>query len=277
MLWVIIISFITMVVEIVTGKVTGSMALLADGWHMGSHVAALFLSYLVYQLARSKKFNAHFTFGSAKLYSLGGYTSAIGLAIIAVFMGYESISRFLNPVTIEFNEALLVCVIGLVVNLLSAWILNDHHDHAHHHHSHDHHDHNHQSALAHVLADALTSVTAMVALLIGKYYGIIWVDPLIGVLGALVILKWSYSLILNTAHELLDGKVQIAESRQLKTLLEREGGKVVDLHVWSVGNGKIAAIASIETTELKGAQSYHARIEPEFDFAHLVIEEIKKP
>ena len=285
----IIISFITMVVEIVTGKVTGSMALLADGWHMGSHVAALFLSYLVYQIARSKKFNAHFTFGSAKLYSLGGYTSAIGLAIIAIFMGYESIVRFLNPVTIEFNEALLVCVIGLVVNLLSAWILNDHHDHEHHHdehdhhhhddhdHNHDHHDHNHQSALAHVLADALTSVTAMVALLIGKYFGIVWVDPLIGVLGALVILKWSYSLIRNTAHELLDGKVQIAESRQLKTLLEQDGGKVVDLHVWSVGNGKIAAIASVETTELKGAQSYHSRIEPEFDFAHLVIEEIKKP
>jgi cation diffusion facilitator family transporter len=298
MLWVIIISFLTMLVEIITGKITGSMALLADGWHMGSHVAALFLSYLVYQLARSKKFNAHFTFGSAKLYSLGGYTSAIGLTIIAIFMGYESIARFLNPVTIEFNEALMVCVIGLVVNLFSAWILNDHHldhhshdhhahlhddhsdhdhDHHHEHHSHDPHDHNHQSALAHVLADALTSVTAMVALLIGKYYGIVWVDPLIGVLGALVILKWSYSLIRNTAHELLDGKAKIAESRQLKTLLEQDGGKVVDLHVWSVGNGKIAAIASIETAALKGAQSYHARIEPEFDFAHLVIEEIKKP
>ncbi len=258
------------------------MALLADGWHMGSHVAALFLSYLVYQLAQSKKFNSHFTFGSAKLYSLGGYTSAIGLAIIAIFMGYESIVRFLNPVPIEFNEALLVCMIGLVVNLLSAWILNDHHEHDHHHHSHDHHghdhhDHNHQSALAHVLADALTSVTAMVALLIGKYFGIVWVDPLIGVLGALVIFKWSYSLIRNTAHELLDGKVKIAESRQLKTLLEQDGGKVVDLHVWSVGNGKIAAIASVETEELKGALSYHARIEPEFNFAHLVIEEIKKP
>jgi cation diffusion facilitator family transporter len=115
---------------------------------MGSHVAALFLSYLVYQLARSAKFNPHFTFGTAKLYSLGGYTSAIGLAIIAVFMGYESILRFLNPVTIEFNEALLVCVIGLVVNLVNAWILND---------DYHHHDHNHQSALAHVLADALTS------------------------------------------------------------------------------------------------------------------------
>jgi cation diffusion facilitator family transporter len=283
MLWVIIISFITMVVEIVTGKLTGSMALLADGWHMGSHVAALFLSYLVYQMARSKSFNAHFTFGSAKLYSLGGYTSAIGLAIIAIFMGSESISRFLNPVTIEFNEALMVCVIGLVVNLLSAWILNDHHhhddhDHDHSHDDHDHHhDHNHQSALAHVLADALTSVTAMVALLIGKYYGILWMDPLIGVLGALVILKWSFSLIQNAAHELLDGKVKIAESQKLKKLLEQDGGKVVDLHVWSVGNHKIAAIASIETSELKGAQSYHSRIEPEFNFAHLVIEEIKKP
>lgn len=283
MLWVIIISFITMVAEIITGTISGSMALLADGWHMGSHVAALFLSYLVYRLARSQKFNAHFTFGSAKLYSLGGYTSAIGLTMIALFMGYESIIRFMSPVTIEFNEALLVCVIGLVVNLASAWILNDHHHDDGHHHEHehhhddDHHDHNHQSALAHVLADALTSVTAIIALLIGKFYGIVWVDPLIGVLGALVILKWSFSLIRNTAHELLDGKVKITESHQLKKLLEQDGGKVVDLHVWSVGNRKIAAIASVETTELKGAQSYHARIEPEFEFAHLVVEEIKKP
>ena len=134
MFWVIIISFITMIVEVVAGNMTGSMALLADGWHMGSHVAALFLSYLVYRLASSKSFNAHFTFGSAKLYSLGGYTSAIGLTLIALFMAYESLLRFFSPVSIEFNEALMVCVIGLVVNLASAFILKD--DHHHHHHDH---------------------------------------------------------------------------------------------------------------------------------------------
>jgi cation diffusion facilitator family transporter len=289
MFWVIIISFITMIVEVVTGNMTGSMALLADGWHMGSHVAALFLSYLVYRLASSKNFNEHFTFGSAKLYSLGGYTSAIGLTLIAIFMAYESVIRFFSPVSIEFNEALLVCVIGLVVNLASAFILKDdhHHDHDHHHeheHEHDdhhdhhhHHDHNHQSALAHILADALTSVTAIAALLIGKYFDIVWVDPLIGLLGAAVILKWSYSLIKTTAKELLDAKVKVSDSERLKSLLEQNGGKVVDLHVWSVGAGKIAAIASLETSTLQGAQFYHSRLEPEFDFSHLVVEEIKKP
>ena len=287
MFWVIIISFITMIVEVVAGNMTGSMALLADGWHMGSHVAALFLSYLVYRLASSKSFNAHFTFGSAKLYSLGGYTSAIGLTLIALFMAYESLLRFFSPVSIEFNEALMVCVIGLVVNLASAFILKD--DHHHHHHDHEenhehddqhdhhHHDHNHQSALAHVLADALTSVTAIFALLIGKYFDVIWVDPLIGILGAAVILKWSYSLIKTTAKELLDAKTDVAESERLKGLLEQDGGKVVDLHVWSVGAGKTAAIASVETSTLLGAQTYHSRLEPEFDFAHLVVEEIKKP
>ena len=131
--------------------------------------------------------------------------------------------------------------------------------------------------MAHVLADALTSVTAIFALLIGKYFDVIWVDPLIGILGAAVILKWSYSLIKTTAKELLDAKTDVAESERLKVLLEQDGGKVVDLHVWSVGAGKTAAIASVETSTLLGAQTYHSRLEPEFDFAHLVVEEIKKP
>jgi len=292
MFWVILLTFVTMILEIIAGHLTGSMSLLADGWHMGSHVAALFLSYIVYQLAASRSFNAHFTFGTAKLYSLGGYTSAIGLTIIALMMSYESVIRFFNPVKIEFNEALWVCVIGLIVNLASAFILkgdgHDHgHDHDHHdahdhghdeHHHHDHHhDHNHESALAHVLADALTSVTAIIALLIGKYFDIVWIDPLIGLAGAAVILKWSYGLIHNTGRELLDAKVKTTDSDRLKKLLEVDGGKVVDLHVWSVGAGKTAAIASVQTPELKGAQHYHSLLEPEFNFSHLVVEEIKKP
>ncbi len=277
-LLVIVISFITMVVEIVAGNLTGSMSLLADGWHMGSHVAALFLSYLVYHFARSPRFHSHFTFGSSKLYSLGGFTSAIGLSFIALFMAYESIQRFLNPVSIAFNEALLVCVIGLGVNLLSAFILkNENHEHEHDHHEEHHHDHNHQSALAHVMADALTSLTAIFALLMGKYFQIVWMDPLIGLLGAAVILKWSYSLLKDTGYELLDGKVKNADTEKMRKILEADGGQVVDLHVWSVGAGKIAAIASLETSQLKGAQHYHHELDSEFDFSHLVIEEIKKP
>jgi cation diffusion facilitator family transporter len=281
MFWVIMITSVTMIVEIIAGRMTGSMSLLADGWHMGSHVAALFLSYLVYRLAASRKFLDHFTFGTAKLYSLGGFTSAIILTLIALLMTFESISRLIHPVQIEFNEALLVCMIGLVVNLVSAFILKTNHDHQHsHHEDHDHdhfHDHNHQSALAHVMADALTSVTAIVALLVGKYLNAIWLDPLIGIVGALVIIKWSYSLIHTTARELLDAKIKSTDSQKLKNLLEQEGGVVVDLHVWSVGAGKTAAIASVETKELKGAQHYHSLLEPEFNFSHLVVEEIKKP
>ena len=282
-LLVIIISFITMVVEIVAGNITGSMSLLADGWHMGSHVAALFLSYLVYRLARSKKFHSHFTFGSSKLFSLGGFTSSIGLTFVAIIMAYESIHRFFNPVSIEFNEALLVCMIGLVVNLLSAFILRDeehhhYHDDEHRHHEHDHHhDHNRESALAHVMADALTSVTAIFALLMGKYFQLNWIDPLIGLVGSAVILKWSYGLIKNTGYELMDGKLKNANTEKLTQVLESEGGSVVDLHIWSVGAGKVAAIASIETSTLKGAQFYHQKLDQEFNFSHLVIEEIKKP
>lgn len=299
MFWVILLTFVTMILEIIAGHLTGSMSLLADGWHMGSHVAALFLSYVVYHLAASRSFNEHFTFGTAKLYSLGGYTSAIGLTIIAMMMSYESVVRFFNPVKIEFNEALWVCVIGLIVNLASAFILkgdghehhhHDHHDdhsHDHHHdhehddddhHDHDHHhDHNHESALAHVLADALTSVTAIIALMIGKYFDIVWVDPLIGLAGAAVILKWSYGLIHNTGRELLDAKVKTTDSTKMKSILESDGGKVIDLHIWSVGAGKTAAIASVQTKELKGAQHYHSLLEPDFNFSHLVVEEIKKP
>lgn len=282
-LWVIIISFVTMIVEVIAGTLSGSMSLLADGWHMGSHVAALFLSYLVYRLARSRSFNNHFTFGSAKLFSLGGYTSAIGLSIVAALMAYESVLRFIHPVTIEFDDALLVCLIGLFVNLICAYILrNDDptHDHGHEHsHDHDHshhHDHNRESAFAHILADALTSITAIIALLMGKYFQITWMDPLIGLLGSAVIMKWSYSLIKNTAHELLDGKIKSKDATKLRKILESDGGTVVDLHIWSVGAGKVAAIASLQTTQLRGAQHYHGKLESEFDFAHLVIEEIKK-
>ena len=272
---VLIISFITMVVEVTAGSITGSMGLLADGWHMGSHVAALLLSYFVYRLARSPEFSTHFTFGTSKLFSLGGFTSAIGLGLISVFMAYESIIRLMSPVSIQFDQALLVCFIGLGVNLLSAVILKDSHQtESGHEHEHDH-DHNRASALAHVMADALTSVTAIFALLIAKYFHVTWIDPLIGMLGSIVILRWSYSLIKHSAHELLDAEDKTIDSIKVKSLLEASGGKVVDLHVWSVGAGKIVAIASVETTELKGAGYYHEQLAPEFNFSHVVVEEIK--
>ena len=275
---VIIISFITMVAEIIAGTITGSMSLLADGWHMGSHVAALFLSYIVYRLARSRSFHAHFTFGSSKLFSLGGFTSAIGLSFIGLFMVYESVTRFFNPVTIAFGDALLVCWIGLAVNLISAYILrNEDYHHEHEQDGHHHHDHNRQSAMVHVLADALTSVTAIFALLMGKYYHLVWIDPLIGLVGSAVILQWSYSLIKLTSYELLDGKAKDFDYKKMKSTLESEGGHVIDLHIWSVGAGKTAAIASIEIPVLRGAQHYHQKLDSEFDFSHLVIEEIKKP
>ena len=210
-IFVVILTFITMIVEVFYGYITGSMALLADGWHMASHVGALGISVIAYRLARSKKLNDKFSFGAGKLIPLGGYTSALMLGLVAVFMAVESFERFLNPTTINFTTAISVSVVGLVVNLLSAGLLWDSHGHDHHHHDHeDHvHDHNHKSALIHVIADAFTSVLAIVALITGKYFGWNWADPIMGIVGSVVILKWAYGLCKATIWELLDGNSRL--------------------------------------------------------------------
>ena len=209
---------VVMVLEIAAGTWSGSMALLADGWHMGTHAAAFCITLFAYRYARKHANNERFSFGTGKVSVLGGYTSAIALGIVALLMFAESVHRLFNPESIQFNEAIIVAVIGLAVNVASMFLLGDHHhdhshghDHAHHHgHDHHHHDHNLRAAYLHVLADALTSVLAIAALILGKLYGWNWLDAAMGIVGAVVISKWTMNLIKQTSPILLDENIEQA-------------------------------------------------------------------
>lgn len=275
--WVVVLTFFTMIVEIFYGYVTGSMALLADGWHMASHVGALGISLAAYRLARSESLSKKFSFGTGKFVPLGGYTSAIMLGLVAIFMAIESIERFLNPVAINFDIALGVSVIGLVVNLLSALILWDSHDHSHHHHDHgdDHvHDHNHKSAFIHVMADALTSFTAIFALLAGKYYGWNWADPIMGIAGSLLILKWAYNLCKATMWELLDGHSKSIGKEEFKDAFkDLKDAEIADLHLWRIAPNAHACELVVYNSRPVGSEYYRNKILERFDIQHLIIEE----
>lgn len=277
-IFVVALTFITMVVEVSYGYITGSMALLADGCHMASHVGALSISVIAYRLARSKRLNKKFTFGAGKFIPLGGYTSALMLGLVAIFMGVESFERFLNPTNINFSTAIIVSIVGLVVNLLSALLLWDSHDHHHHDdhdHSHDHvHDHNHKSALIHVIADAFTSVLAIVALLAGKYFGWNWADPMMGIIGSLVILKWAYGLCKATVWELLDGNSKLIQENQIRTLFEDYSDvEITDLHIWRIAPNAHAYEVMVYNNNPKGTEFYREKIQANFDIQHLIIEE----
>ncbi len=294
--WVVIITFITMVVEVTVGYWSGSMALLADGWHMASHALALFMSLIVYYLYRHPKFRASFTFGGGKILSLGGYTSSLLLLFIAGSMIVESVLRFYEAKTIHYNEALMVSVIGLVVNLVCAYILHQpediphkhdhnckpnklspagshqHHDH-HHGHSHSHaHDHNHESAYVHILTDALTSVLAIGALLMGKWQGWIWLDPAVGILGGIVVFKWSLGLIRQSGMDLLDAHDGSIDRDNLVKKVESDGSKVMDIHLWKLAPGQIGCELIIKRNLEQKSAHYRDLIQKEFNIHHLVIE-----
>lgn len=278
-IFVVILTFITMAVEISYGYITGSMALLADGWHMASHVGALSISVMAYRLARSEKINSNFSFGAGKLIPLGGYTSALMLGLVAIFMGVESIERFLNPQSINFSTAISVSIIGLVVNVLSVVLLWDSHEHHHHenenHHDSGHvHDHNHKSALVHVIADAFTSVLAIVALILGKQLGWQWADPVMGIVGSIVILKWAYSLCKATIWELLDGSSKLITKDDIKNLFSNEKGiEITDLHIWRIAPNAHACELMVFNNDPKGTEYYRTRILNEFPIEHLIVEE----
>ncbi len=276
-LWVIGLTLVTMIAEIAFGYITGSMALLADGWHMGSHVGALGISWLAYRLARSSKMKYHFSFGTGKFVPLAGYTSALLLGVVAFMMVVESIERLMNPTQIDFSMAIIVAIIGLIVNLVSALILQNshHHDHGPCDHKHTH-DHNHESAFMHVLADAFTSVLAIAALLLGRYLGYNWADPLMGIIGAIVILKWGYGLCKNTAWELLDGHAKEVSTQKIREVIEQlDGVKLLDLHVWRLAPNAHACEIIISSKELKGSDFYRNKILEIVQVEHLVIEEKK--
>lgn len=264
---------VTMVVEIVAGVVYGSMALLADGWHMGTHVAAFMITLFAYRYARKHQQSERFTFGTGKVTVLGGFSSAIALLVVALVMVIESIQRIVNPQVIQFNQAIGVAALGLAVNLICAVILNGHHDHDHDHgHAHTH-DHNLKAAYLHVLADALTSVLALVALFSGKFYGWNWLDPVMGIVGALVITRWSYSLITETGPILLDENGDESLKTDIKTRIESDtDNRISDLHVWKVGPNDYAAIISLVTHDPKPVTHYKDLLEDLHHLSHTTVE-----
>jgi cation diffusion facilitator family transporter len=275
-------TLLMMVGEIVAGTIYGSMALLADGWHMATHAGALSVSAAAYIFARRRARDSRFVFGTGKIGDLAGYTSAIALAGAALFVGYESVERLLNPTAIRFDEAIFVAVLGLAVNLASAVLLHqgaqghDHgheHDHEHEHEGHDHEDHNLRSAHLHVLADALTSVFAIVALFAGKYLQWMWMDAVCGLVGAVVILRWSIGLLRDTGAVLLDVESDPRLSARIRELIEQENGAhITDLHVWCVGPGNFSAIVSIASDQPREPQHYKSLLRGVAGLAHLTVE-----
>jgi cation diffusion facilitator family transporter len=263
----------TMLVEIVGGAIYGSMAVVADGWHMATHAAALATAALAYRVAHRRADDPRFTFGTGKLGELAGFASAIFLLLVAALIAYESVLRLLDPTPIRFGQALAIAVVGLMVNLASAWLLADHDDdHGSGEHSHHHHDHNLRAAYLHVLADALTSVLAIVALLGAWLVAWVWLDPLMGLVGALVIASWSVSLIRSAGAVLVDAIPDRTLIDTVRQRLEVGGDRVSDLHLWRIGPGHAALVAAIVTDHPQEPAKYKARLEDIDLLSHVTVE-----
>lgn len=286
--WLVIaITAAMMVVEITAGSIYGSMALVADGWHMSTHAGAMLIAALAYRYARRNSANRRFTFGTGKMGDLAGFASAVVLALVALLIGWESLVRLYSPVAIDFRQAIIVAVIGLSVNLVCAWLLRDdharHHGHGHDHghghgHGHGHHharatDNNLRAAYLHVLADALTSVLAIAALILGGLYGWNWLDPAMGVVGGLVIARWSWGLIRDTGQVLLDYMPADEDlPDEIRAAVETDADTITDLHVWTLGPGQHAAIAVIRSASPLSLAEYRAKLAHIHDLSHMTIE-----
>ncbi|MHC5008430.1 MAG: CDF family Co(II)/Ni(II) efflux transporter DmeF [Planctomycetota bacterium] len=280
---VVAITATMMVVEITCGLLFGSMALLADGLHMASHAIALVIAYGAYVFARRYARDERFSFGTGKVNSLAGFTGAILLAGFALLMAWESVDRLFNPVVIRFNQAIIVAVVGLLVNAVSAVILGGHghshgddhehehgHDHGHHHH---HDDHNLRSAYLHVIADALTSLLAIFALLGGKYLGLAWLDPVMGIVGATLVAHWSVGLARASGRVLLDRRAPERIREAVRAAVESDQvSRVSDLHIWSVGPGKFAAIIAVVTNSPQPPQAYKMLLPEGLGLVHVTVE-----
>jgi cation diffusion facilitator family transporter len=268
-----------MAVEIAAGLAFGSMALLADGWHMATHTAAFLITIFAYRYAARNAGNPSFAFGTGKVSVLGGFACAIALASVALMMMAESLQRMAMPEPIRFNEAIAVACLGLAVNIVSAFLLQDHHHHDDHHHDgaghdhHHHHDHNLRAAYLHVMADALTSVLAIVALLFGKFLGWQWLDPLMGIVGALVISRWSLSLLRQTGPILLDSGIDGEFLTTIRAAIERDrDNRVSDIHIWRVGPADYAAIIAIVTHAPLPTDHYKGLLQQFAELSHVSIE-----
>lgn len=284
-----ILTLVMMVVEISGGWWFNSMAVLADGWHMSSHALALGLAVFAYACARRYASDRRFAFGTWKIEILGGYTSAILLLGVAGLMVFQSIERLFRPSAIHYEQAIAIAVVGLAVNLLCAWWLRDQHHHHHHHdhghahahdhghghgHSHHHHDLNQRSAYLHVLADAATSVLAIIALLGGLYFGADWLDPVMGLVGAALVSVWALGLIRETGRVLLDAQMDAPVVEEIRQAIE-EGGvpaRISDLHVWQVGRGKFACIADVVTVPGVHADHFRQALAVHEEIVHVTLE-----
>lgn len=290
---VIVLCAFMMVAEIVGGTLFGSLALIADGLHMSTHVGALLLAALAYTLARKYAADANFSFGTGKFGDLAGYSSAIVLAMIALLIGYEAVLRLFDPVPIAFDDAIPIAALGLLVNIASAWLLarGHHHDHAHghsqnHDHSHDHsHEHddghthgahhrdnNMRAAVVHVAADAAVSVLVIVGLLLARTYGWVWMDPLAGLIGALVIASWSIGLLRDTGAILLDRMPDAHLAERVRAAIESGGDRVTDLHLWRLGPGHLGAIVAVATSQPNEPAHYRQRLAHFPDLSHVTVE-----
>lgn len=275
---VIAITATMMVIEIVAGLAYNSMALLADGWHMSTHVSAFLITAFAYFFSRRHAADPSYSFGTGKMGVLGGFTSGIILAIVALIMAGESVYRLFDPHTIRFDEAIFVAMVGLGVNLVSALLFKQGHDRSHgHSHGHDHghhHDLNLRAAYLHVLADTLTSVTAIVALVAGKYFGWAWFDPVMGIVGSAVVLVWAYGLLRDTGGILLDRTPSSSDlTDEICRAVESDGdAHVSDLHIWQVNSGKFAAIVSIVAHLPKSAEYYRQLFSEHEELVHVTVE-----
>ena len=281
-LWVVALTAVMMVGEIVAGYWTGSMALLADGFHMATHAGALSVAAAAYAYARKHAHSPAYSFGTGKVGDLAGFASAMILGLVAIGIGVESVMRLFEPINVAFTEATVIAVIGLLVNIVSAFMLSGTHHHGHDHDHHDDHahdkahahggDNNLRSAYIHVLTDALTSVLAIIALLAGRYLGWVWMDPVMGLVGAAVILRWAWTLMRDTAAILLD-RTDPHVADEIRTLVEAEGdAHIADLHVWRVGPQAHAAIVSVKGERGVDVAAIRARLAPVHELAHLTVE-----
>lgn len=270
--YVLILTAVTMVVEIFAGSLYGSMALLADGWHMGTHVAAFVIALFAYSYARKHANNPAYAFGTGKINVLGGFASAIALAVVALVMLVESLQRIAAPQIIHFNEAIFVASIGLFINVVSAFLLKDDHSHSHDH-DHDHHDHNLRAAYLHVLADAMTSLLAIMALLPGKFWGWNWLDPIMGMVGAVIITRWSYGLLKQTSPILLDASIDAEYQEAIKEAIEKDlDNRISDCHVWKIGANHYAATIALVTHYPKSTEHYKILLNKFHKLSHVTIE-----
>jgi len=266
-----------MVVEIAGGWYYNSMALLADGWHMSSHTVAMGLSVFAYAFARKYAHDLRFSFGTWKIEVLGGYTSALFLVMVAGLMVFQSIERLFSPSPIEYNQAIAIAVVGLFVNLASAWLLRDGHHHRHEHsheHEHSHHDLNLRSAYVHVLTDAATSVLAIIALFGGKLWGASWLDPVMGLLGAALVSAWAYGLLRDTGRVLLDAEMGAPVVEEIRDVIKAvsEEVEISDLHVWRVGKGKYACILCLVTNQPVSPQYFKQQLSVHEELVHISVE-----